>query len=43
MDTGYSLEKLVQAYFDCRQHKRTTASALLFEQALEHNLMQLHE
>jgi hypothetical protein len=29
MDTGYSLEKLVQAYFDCRQHKRTTASALL--------------
>ena len=43
MDTGYSLAKLVQAYFDCRQHKRTTASALLFEQALEHNLMQLHE
>lgn len=33
----------MQAYFDCRQHKRTSASALLFEQALEHNLMQLHE
>lgn len=43
MDAGYSLEKLVQAYYDCRQHKRTTASALRFEQNLEHNLMELHE
>lgn len=43
MDTGYSLEKLVQAYFDCRRHKRTTASALRFEQDLERNLIQLHE
>lgn len=43
MDSGYSLEKLVQAYFDCRRHKRTTASALRFEQQLEHNLLQLHD
>lgn len=43
MDSGYSLEKLVQAYFDCRRHKRTTASALRFEQRLEHNLLALHE
>lgn len=43
MDAGYSLEKLVQAYFDCRRHKRTSASALRFEQALEHNLIELHE
>jgi len=43
MDSGYSFEKLVQAYFDCRQHKRTTASALRFEQGLEHNLLALHE
>lgn len=42
MDSGYSFEKLAQAYFDCRQHKRTTASALRFEQRLEHNLMDLH-
>lgn len=43
MDTGYSLELLAQAYFDCRRHKRTTDSALRFEQNLEHNLMDLHE
>lgn len=43
MDTGYSVELLAQAYFDCRQHKRNTASALRFEQSLEHNLMALHE
>lgn len=43
MDSGYSLEKLVLAYFDCRQHKRTTASALRFELNLEHNLLALHE
>ena len=36
MDSGYSLEKLVQAYFDCRRRKRTSASALRFEQRLEH-------
>lgn len=43
MDTGYSFEKLVQAYFDCRRHKRTTASALRFEQRLEYNLLELDE
>lgn len=43
MDSGYSLGLLVQAYFDCRRHKRTTASALRFEQDLEHNLIALHE
>lgn len=43
MDAGYSLEKLVQAYCDCRRHKRTTASALRFELDLERNLIQLHE
>lgn len=30
------------AYFDCRQHKRTTLSALRFEVALEENLDQLY-
>lgn len=43
MDTGYSFELLVQAYFDCRRHKRNSASALRFEQDLEHNLLALHE
>lgn len=43
MDCGYSLEKLVQAYFDCRKDKRTTASALRFELDLERNLLALHE
>jgi len=38
-----SFEDLVRAYFDCRQNKRNTASALLFEQALEYNLIALHE
>ena len=36
-------EHLVQAYVDCRQHKRTTASAQAFEARLEHNLSELHE
>jgi RNA-directed DNA polymerase len=43
MDSGYSLVKLVQAYFDCRRQKRSTASALRFELALERNLLSLHE
>lgn len=34
---------LVQAYFDCRKHKRNTASALLFEQDLERNLAALYD
>ncbi|NYT26206.1 RNA-directed DNA polymerase [Alcaligenaceae bacterium] len=43
MDTGYSVELLVQAYFDCRRLKRNTDSALAFEQGLERNLLSLHE
>ena len=43
MDTGYSFELLVQAYYDCRRNKRNTASALRFEQDLEHNLIELHD
>jgi hypothetical protein len=34
----FSFVELVQAYFDCRQSKRNSASALAFEQDLEHNL-----
>jgi retron-type reverse transcriptase len=33
--------ELTQAYFDCREHKRNTRSALAFEQNLEHNLLRL--
>lgn len=43
MDSGYSFELLVAAYYDCRKNKRNTASALLFERALERNLITLHE
>jgi len=39
----FSFSELVQAYLDCRQHKRNTASALAFEQNQERNLMQLHD
>lgn len=34
---------LVQAYYDCRTHKRNTASALAFEVSLERNLTDLFE
>lgn len=34
---------LVQAYFDCRKHKRNTDSALAFEQNLERNLAELYQ
>lgn len=37
----FSFTELVQAYFDCREHKRNSASALAFEQDLERNLFQL--
>lgn len=33
----------MQAYYDCRQHKRNTASALAFEQNLERNLCALFD
>lgn len=39
----FSFTELAQAYFDCRQHKRNTTSALAFEQALERNLFDLYE
>lgn len=34
---------LVQAWLDCRRHKRTSASAQAFEAQAEHNLLQLHD
>lgn len=39
---GFSFERLVQAYFDCRKRKRNTASALAFEVNLERNLTTLY-
>jgi hypothetical protein len=41
--SGYTFESLLQAYLDCRRHKRNTGSALEFEQNLERNLYQLHK
>ncbi len=40
---GPSFHELVAAYFDCRQHKRNTASALAFEVNLERNLVDLFD
>lgn len=37
-----SFADLVQAYFDCREHKRNTRSALHFEEELERNLVALY-
>jgi RNA-directed DNA polymerase len=34
--------QLVQAWLDCRRGKRTSASAVAFEDRLEHNLCELH-
>ncbi|MFD1709056.1 RNA-directed DNA polymerase [Ottowia flava] len=34
---------LVQAYLDCRRHKRNSASMLAFEARAEHHLYELHE
>ncbi len=42
-DAHFTLEQLAVAYFDCRRNKRNTPSALVFEQHLERNLMQLHD
>lgn len=39
----FSFEELTAAYFHCRQHKRNTRSALLFEQGLERNLRSLFD
>ena len=38
----FEFSSLVQAYLDCRKHKRNTTSALAFEQHLEVNLTTLH-
>ena len=37
-----SVEELLQAYHDCRRHKRNTSNALNFEADLERNLMSLY-
>jgi RNA-directed DNA polymerase len=37
----FSFEDLVAAYFDCREHKRNSPSALAFESDLERNLAAL--
>ncbi|WP_317205463.1 RNA-directed DNA polymerase [Janthinobacterium sp.] len=42
-DADFPLEELAVAYFDCRRSKRNTPSALVFEQNLERNLIQLHD
>lgn len=39
----FSFEELVKAYFDCRQRKRNTNSALAFESDLERNLIVLRD
>lgn len=39
----FSFAELAEAYFDCRQNKRNTASALAFEETLERNLCDLHD
>lgn len=43
MSNFFEFTELVQAYFDCRKHKRNTASALEFEQNLEKNLLNLYD
>ncbi|WP_252191778.1 RNA-directed DNA polymerase [Pseudomonas sp. MG-9] len=39
----FQFEDLVQAYYDCRRHKRNTASARHFEKDMEINLLELHD
>jgi len=39
----FTLEKIYQAYLRCRRHKRGTINALIFEQNMEENLLNLHE
>ena len=41
--SNYCFELLLRAYLDCRKHKRNSASALTFEEALESNLWSLHQ
>ena len=42
-DSSFSFSELVQAYLDCRRHKRNTATAAAFEERLESNLCSLFE
>ncbi len=39
----FSLENIYRAYRQCRRRKRNTYNALIFEQNLEDNLLELHE
>ncbi|MBS1143397.1 MAG: RNA-directed polymerase [Proteobacteria bacterium] len=39
----FTFAELAQAYFDCRRTKRNSASALAFEERLEHNLRTLYD
>jgi retron-type reverse transcriptase len=39
----FSFQELVQAYLDCRQNKRSSASAVVFEQDQERNLALLRD
>ena len=41
--TDFSFTELVIAYFDCRQNKRNSKSALRFERNLENNLRTLYD
>ena len=42
MQTDLTISELFHAYYDCRKAKRNTWNALLFEQNLERNLMDLY-
>jgi len=39
----FSLENICRAYRQCRRRKRNTYNAMIFEQNLEENLLELHE
>ncbi len=39
----FSLENIYHAYRQCRRRKRNIYNALIFEQNLEENLLDLHE
>jgi retron-type reverse transcriptase len=39
----FSLENIYRAYRQCRRRKRNTYNALIFEQNLEENILELHE
>lgn len=42
MECDLTISELFQAYYDCRKNKRNTWNALLFEENLERNLMDLY-